>query len=113
MVVLVLMTSCQVSLNPKKGPVTAQPTMISTARRKASGSPMALAAPVAKRPKNERWYIGLPCISMGGAIVRPWPGTGSLEPPQHPPHGCPASLSACVLGGSWHSDRHDGTVCSH
>jgi hypothetical protein len=37
MVVLVSITNCQVSLNPKKGPVTAQPTMIGTAKRNARG----------------------------------------------------------------------------
>src|SRR4029450_13437199 len=65
-VVLVLMTSCQVSLNPNNGPVTAQPTMTIAARRNASGWPMARAVLVAKRPKNERWDIGL--LSSRGVV---------------------------------------------
>ena len=39
MVVPVLMTSCQVSLKPKIGPVTAQTTTIKTAARKTTGLP--------------------------------------------------------------------------
>ena len=36
-VVAVLMTSCQVALKPKIGPVTSQPTMSPNAATKASG----------------------------------------------------------------------------
>jgi len=38
-VVPVLMTSCQVSLNPNKGPVTAQTSTTATAKRKVAGRP--------------------------------------------------------------------------
>jgi hypothetical protein len=38
-VVPVLMTNCQVSLNPKKGPSNAQPTMTPQASTKVRGRP--------------------------------------------------------------------------
>ena len=41
MVVLVLMTSCQVSEKPKSGPVAAQTTMVAIARTDAQGEPTA------------------------------------------------------------------------
>ena len=48
MVVAVLMTSCQVSLNPKTGPSTAHSTMTATALTKVTGLPAARAVAVAK-----------------------------------------------------------------
>ena len=41
MIVAVLMTSCQVSPNPNKGPVVAQTMMTTMATRKAQGLPVA------------------------------------------------------------------------
>src|SRR3954463_5025353 len=45
MVVPVLMTSCQVSENPKMGPVTAHTTITNTAMSRATGDPSALMQP--------------------------------------------------------------------
>ncbi len=49
MVVLVFMTSCQVSLNPNIGPVAAQTRMISTAITKVAGCPAAREVHLANR----------------------------------------------------------------
>lgn len=56
MVVLVFMTSCQVSLNLKIGPMTAQATMIIKAATKETGCPVAREVHRAKRMKGELWY---------------------------------------------------------
>ena len=58
-VVPVLMTSCQVSLNPNSGPVAAQTTMTPTAMRKAAGRPVACAVHLASRVNMERDFVGL------------------------------------------------------
>ena len=62
MVVPVFMTSCQVSLNPNIGPVTAQTTIMSTAVTKAVGCPVAREAYLAKWVNEEPRYndIGFP-----------------------------------------------------
>jgi hypothetical protein len=51
-VVPVLMTSCQVSLKLKIGPVTAQITTTAVARKKMAGFPQKSAAWRAKRPNH-------------------------------------------------------------
>ena len=48
MVVPVLMTSCQVSLNAKSGPETAQTTITPMAMQNAAGRPVARDTPFAK-----------------------------------------------------------------
>jgi hypothetical protein len=53
MVVLVLMISCHVSLNPKIGPVAAQTTMTRSARMKVMGRPLNRAAAFAKMLNQE------------------------------------------------------------
>src|SRR4029450_1364705 len=58
-VVPVLMTSCQVSLNPKSGPVRAHARITATARPNASGLPVARAVPLAKRVNQEVGFSGL------------------------------------------------------
>src|SRR5688572_16914582 len=58
MVVLVLITSCQVSLKPKRGPVIAQTRMTVTANTKVSGRPLTRAAHLAKRVNVEADLIG-------------------------------------------------------
>ena len=58
-VVPVFMTSCQVSLNPNIGPVTAQPRMISTAVAKVAGCPVAREVHLAKRVNKESGYMDL------------------------------------------------------
>src|SRR5215218_9109406 len=58
-VVPVLITSCQVSLKAKRGPVTAQTTITATARKKVSGRPVAWAVHLANRVKRERDLVGL------------------------------------------------------
>ena len=52
-VVPVLMTSCQVSLNPKSGPVTAHATTTETAIMNVTGLPVTLAVNFAKRENQE------------------------------------------------------------
>ena len=52
MVVPVLMTSCQVSLNLNKGPVTAQIATTVRQPMKVQGLPATLAVRVAKRMNN-------------------------------------------------------------
>ena len=56
MVVPVFMISCQVSLNPNSGPVTAQTTMMSMAATKATGCPVAREVHLAKWVNWEPWY---------------------------------------------------------
>ena len=56
LVVPVLITSCQVSLKPKMGPVMAQVTTTITATRKAIGYPVACAVALAKRENGEPRY---------------------------------------------------------
>lgn len=56
-VVPVLITSCQVSLKPKSGPVIAQTTIVPNARIKAAGRPVACAAAFAKRLNHEFFFI--------------------------------------------------------
>jgi len=53
MVVPVLMTSCQVSLNPNSGPLQAQRMITLTAAPKAIGRPAILAALLANRVNQE------------------------------------------------------------
>jgi hypothetical protein len=48
------MTSCQVSENPKTGPLTAHTATTTTARRNVTGRPVSWAAPFAMRSKPER-----------------------------------------------------------
>ena len=72
MVVPVLMTNCQVSLNLNIGPVTAQTAMIPAARMKAIGFPVARAAALAKR-LNQEVRVILPPESEDGAQLRASP----------------------------------------
>ena len=58
-VVLVLMTNCQVSLKLKSGPVSPQVTIISSATKKVEGRPARNAAAFARRLNQERFsFIG-------------------------------------------------------
>src|SRR5690242_20055944 len=57
-VVPVLMTSCQVSLKPKRGPVQAQPRMRATAPTNVAGRPVARAVHFAKRVNHEVDFVG-------------------------------------------------------
>ena len=68
MVVEVLMTSCQVSLKPKIGPVTAHATTIANAIRNVAGRPAACAI-----PPGEAFEITL------GAICRDLPAAAARE----------------------------------
>ena len=58
-VVPVLMTSCQVSLNPKSGPVTAHAATTETAIMKVTGLPVILAVNFAKRENQDFDLVGL------------------------------------------------------
>ena len=89
MVVDVLMTSCQVSLNPKIGPDTIQAPISVTATAKAAGRPTAREMDFAKRVKREVVWI---VPSAGSAPERygrsrlPWDarapaGRGEPSPP--------------------------------
>ncbi len=60
------MTSCQVSLKPKIGPVTAQTTMTATASRKVTGRPVSQAV-ACENQLNHSW-IFLP--HEGDALLR-------------------------------------------
>jgi hypothetical protein len=59
MVVPVLMTSCQVSLNPNNGPVTAHTTITNVASMNVDGRPAARAVHLAKRENTDRGFVGL------------------------------------------------------
>src|SRR5262245_24668154 len=67
-VVPVLMTSCQVSLNPNNGPVTAQIRTMVTAIPNATGRPVQRAPCLANRPNH---------VSLS-VMETSVPGTGSL-----------------------------------
>jgi hypothetical protein len=58
-VVPVLMTSCQVSLNPKSGPVIAHAPTTETAVMKVTGLPVSLAVDFAKRENQDFDLVGL------------------------------------------------------
>ena len=57
MVVLVLITSCQVSLKPNRGPVTAQTTIVRVASINAIGCPVAREAAFANRLNHDFFFI--------------------------------------------------------
>jgi hypothetical protein len=57
MVVLVLMISCHVSLNPKIGPVAAQAMITASARMKVAGRPLTRAAAFAKRLNQDFLFM--------------------------------------------------------
>ena len=61
MVVLVLMISCQVSLNLKIGPVAAQTTITASASMKVAGLPLRRAAAFAKRLNQD--FLFMPTTS--------------------------------------------------
>src|SRR5437899_3665634 len=61
MVVAVLMTSCQVSLNPKKGPVAHQTMIVASAIPNVSGCPVRRTLALANRSK--KLVCGLPSAS--------------------------------------------------
>src|SRR5215207_4152593 len=69
MVVLVLMTNCQVSLNPKSGPVTSQIPIRPTATMKTRGRAQKCAAHFAKREYQEEFRIS-----------KEGPGTSAKQP---------------------------------
>jgi hypothetical protein len=54
-----LMTSCQVSLNPKIGPVTAHNTITEKAIIKVTGLPVILAVNFANRENQDFDFVGL------------------------------------------------------
>ena len=57
MVVLVLMTSCQVSLKAKSGPLTAHAMITASARLKVTGRPLTRAAALAKVLNQDELFI--------------------------------------------------------
>jgi len=69
-VVLVLITSCQVSLKPKSGPLIAQATIVASASVKVIGRPLMRADAFAKRLNHDFFVHALkangvgPCLSI-------------------------------------------------
>src|SRR5258705_12324058 len=59
MVVLVLMTSCQVSLKPNNGPLSAHTRMTPTATKNVTGRPDTWAVHLVSRVNHERDLVGL------------------------------------------------------
>lgn len=59
MVVLVLMTSCHVSLKPNSGPVAPQSATIRHAQKNADGRPVACDVAFAKVANQEEDFVGL------------------------------------------------------
>ncbi|MNG31950.1 hypothetical protein D3C84_1178490 [compost metagenome] len=57
MVVPVLITSCQVSLKPKSGPLTIQASTTATATAKTGGRPEKRAAALAKRVYQSKRFM--------------------------------------------------------
>src|SRR5574338_273384 len=75
-VVPVLMTSCQVSLKWKSGPLTAHATITKTAMPKVTGCPEARAVALAKRVKDSEIGMVQHALGSGDGL---WPnsrGTG-------------------------------------
>src|SRR5690242_13781191 len=68
-VVAVLITSCQVSLNPKIGPETPQTTMIATAAMNVTGLPVLMAVHLAKRENSDLGFVGFICSSVDQNIT--------------------------------------------
>src|SRR5688500_6751997 len=83
MVVLVLITSCQVSLKRNRGPVRAQARMIPTAAANATGLPVTRAVRLAKRVNHEFDLRGRMYSSLIAAesLLR-GPERGAEEQPQ-------------------------------
>ena len=63
MVVPVLITSCQVSLQWKRGPLIAQATTTVSASAKVAGRPVAYAVPLAKRVNQD--------FDLAGVMLHP------------------------------------------
>src|SRR5687767_13659962 len=66
--VLVLMTSCQVSLNAKSGPVIAQMRITETAVMKVKGRPVACAVDFVNRVNQLRDRVGRNCASVCATV---------------------------------------------
>ena len=80
-VVLVLMMSCQVSLNRKSGPVIAQPAMTRIARQKVAGRPLTCAAAFAKTLNQDLLFIRKALAVFGRLIDAVLPLFAENEPP--------------------------------
>src|ERR1700730_2240768 len=109
-VVPVLMTSCQVSLKLKMGPVTAQVTTTAVARKKMAGFPQKSEAWRAKRPNHPacwdtRIFAGgrrpvlaiLPLTALAKAN-EPWK---KGEPPKETSAAARAKENECLLLPAW------------
>src|SRR4051812_6207047 len=72
-VVPVLITSCQVSLNPNRGPVAAHTTMTAAAAVNADGLPMVRAVAFANRENHDLDLVGLigALLTKRIAIIHP------------------------------------------
>src|SRR5688572_32702436 len=68
-VVPVLMTSCQVSLKPKRGPLTAQRMTTPNATPNAPGLPATCAVHFANRPNQEVDLVAATESSLSGCMV--------------------------------------------
>lgn len=70
-VVLVLMTNCQVSLKLKMGPVRPQIIMIERAKKNVDGSPARCAAAFANR-LNQECFLFIQCYHRIREWQSPW-----------------------------------------
>jgi hypothetical protein len=70
-VVLVLITSCHVSLNPKMGPVTTHAIIINAARINALGCPVVWEAQVAKRANRDETFFFVIVFLISNFIYQP------------------------------------------
>ena len=73
-VVPVLITSCQVSLQPKSGPLTSQASTTSNARPKVNGWPVARDVALVKRTNQRLRPVGRMAILLevgGGPVSTP------------------------------------------
>src|SRR5262245_128871 len=82
MVVPVLMTSCQVSLYPKNGPVTAHTKITPTATPKAAGRPVAREVVLARRVNHDWDFTGRIGILLAGGRRRERHRCAGMRPPR-------------------------------
>src|SRR5688572_9933378 len=78
-VVPVLMMSCQVSLKPNSGPVTAHDRMIATATQNVAGCPALRAVLLANRVNHDPLRYGRPCMAAALAKRKPIPRSANAR----------------------------------
>ena len=99
MVVPVLMTSCQVSLKPKIGPVTAQTTMMATQAANVMGLPAAWATALQTSVKNLETDIATPkslTPEDNAQLEQKSQRRGSAESPRQPRGSEPVRAESAI-----------------